>query len=176
MSDRLEAKDLSIAAREGDTCHRPEESASETAEGRERAQLLCRGVCRLLEELGYVSLTEFTLASGRRVDVMALGRDGQLLAIEVKSCLADFRADSKWPEYREWCEGLYFAVPPEFPQDVLPHDCGLMVADPWGAEILRSPARRPLAPARRKALTLRFARAAGQRLGRLLDPRGREAL
>ena len=147
-----------------DTLQRPE--------GREQARLLARGVCRLLEDLGYASLTEFTLASGRRVDVMGLGRDGELLAVEVKSCLADFRADGKWPEYLGWCERLYFAVPPEFPQEVLPEDCGLMVADAWSAEVLRAPIRQAIAPARRKAVTLRFARTAGQRLGRLLDPRG----
>lgn len=143
-------------------------------EGRERARLLARGVCRLLEDLGYVSLTEFTLASGRRVDVMGLGGDGELLAVEVKSCIADFRADGKWPEYLQWCERLFFAVPADFPQEILPPDCGLIVADAWTGEVLRSPPRRSIAAARRKAVTLRFARTAGQRLGRLLDPRGAE--
>lgn len=142
-----------------------------TAEGRERARLLARGVCRLLEDLGYASLTEFTLASGRRIDVMGLGGDGELLAVEVKTSLADFRSDGKWPEYLGWCERLFFAVPPEFPQAVLPEDCGLIVADAWAAALLREPPRRPLPAARRKAVTLRFGRAAAQRLGRLLDPR-----
>lgn len=146
-----------------------------TAEGRERARLLARGVCRLLEDLGYASLTEFTLASGRRVDVMGLGGDGELLAVEVKTSLADFRSDGKWPEYLDWCERLFFAVPPDFPQAVLPEDCGLIVADAWAAELLRETPRRPLPAARRKAVTLRFGRAAAQRLGRLLDPRGPES-
>lgn len=141
------------------------------AAGRERARLLARGVRRLLEDLGYASLTEFTLASGRRVDVMGLGGDGELLAVEVKTSLADFRSDGKWPEYLDWCERLFFAVPPEFPQAVLPQDCGLIVADAWTAALLREPPRRPLPAARRKAITLRFGRAAAQRLGRLLDPR-----
>lgn len=143
--------------------------------GSQSARLLTRGVCRLLEDLGYASLTEFTLASGRRLDVMALGRDGELLAVEVKSCLADFRADGKWHEYLEWCERLYFAVPADFPRKVLPSECGLMIADAWGAEMLRSPPRQRMAAARRKAITLRFARTAGLRLGRLLDPRGPES-
>lgn len=145
-------------------------------DGREQARLLARGVCRLLDDMGYASLTEFTLASGRRIDVMALGRDGELLAVEIKSCLADFRADGKWPEYLDWCERLFFAVPADFPQEVLPEDCGLMVADAWTAEMLRTPPRQPVPAARRKAVTLRFARTAGQRLGRLLDPRGTEPL
>lgn len=141
-------------------------------EGREKAQRLARGVSRLLEDLGYASLTEFTLTSGRRIDVMALGRDGELLAVEVKSSPADFRSDGKWPEYLDWCERLLFAVPPTFPQEILPAECGLIVADAWMAEVLRMPARRRLPPARRKAVTLRFARTASLRLGRLLDPRG----
>src|SRR5690554_2578568 len=146
------------------------------AEGRDQARLLARGVCRLLEDMGYASLTEFTLASGRRIDVMALGQDGELLAVEIKSCLADFRSDGKWPEYLEWCERLFFAVPPDFPHEVLPADCGLIVADAWAAEMLRRPPRQAVAAARRKAVTLRFARTAGQRLGRLLDPRGTQPL
>jgi hypothetical protein len=134
------------------------------------AALLCRGVCRALDQLGYVSLLEFPLANGRRADVIALGRNGEVMIVEVKSSLADFRADRKWPDYWEFCDRLYFAVGEDFPRDVLPEECGLLVADGYGAAVLRDPAPRPLAAARRKALTLRFGFAAASRLRRLTDP------
>jgi len=134
------------------------------------AAALCRGVCRALGQLGYASLAEFSLANGRRADVIALGRNGEVVIVEVKSSLADFRADHKWPDYREFCDRLYFAVGEGFPRDVLPAECGVLVADGYGAAILREPAPHKLAPARRKALTLRFGLAAAGRLRRLADP------
>jgi hypothetical protein len=134
------------------------------------AQTICRGVCRSLAERGYASLTELPLANGRRADVIALGRGGELAIVEVKSSVADFRADRKWPEYWEFCDRLYFAIGDGFPQDLIPAECGLILADGFGAAILREPETRPLAAARRKALTLRFAMAAAGRLRRLLDP------
>jgi hypothetical protein len=129
-----------------------------------------RGVCRLLRALGFATVTELPLASGRRVDVMAMGASGAIWAIEIKSCLADLRADDKWPEYEEFCDRLYFAIPPEMPAEVMPTQCGLIVADRWGAEILRDSQDRPLSGARRKAVTLRFARAAAFRLHTISDP------
>jgi len=134
------------------------------------APLLCRGICRALGQLGYVSLLEFPLANGRRADVIALGRDGEVMIVEVKSSLADFRSDRKWPDYWEFCDRLYFAVGEDFPRDALPAECGLLVADGYGAAVLRDPAPRPLAAARRKALTLRFGVIAASRLHRLTDP------
>ena len=134
------------------------------------AQTICRGVCRSLAERGYASLTELPLANGRRADVIALARGGELAIVEVKSSVADFRADRKWPEYWEFCDRLYFAIGEGFPQDLIPAECGLILADGFGAAILREAETRPLAAARRKALTLRFARAAAARLRHLLDP------
>ena len=134
------------------------------------AATICRGVCRALAQLGYASLTEFPLASGRRADVLALGRGGDLLIVEVKSSIADFRSDRKWPEYAEWCDRLYFAVAPDFPRELIPAECGLLVADGFGAQMLRDASEQPLAAARRRALTLRFALAGAARLRRLLDP------
>ncbi len=132
--------------------------------------LLCRGVCRALSDLGYAPLTEFRLASGRRADVFALCERDQALIVEVKSSLEDFRADRKWPEYQPWCDRFYFAVPEDFPRELVPEECGLMVADGWSAAILREAPVRPIAPARRRALTLRAALAASERLLRLTDP------
>ena len=134
------------------------------------AALLARGVCRALEQLGYASLVEFPLANGRRADILALGRTGELVIVEIKSSVADFRADRKWAGYREFADRLYFAVPNDFPALLIPEECGLIVADPFGAALLRDGAATPLAGARRRALTLRFARAAASRLRRQLDP------
>ena len=132
--------------------------------------LLARGVCRALEQLGYASLVEFPLANGRRADILALGKAGELLVVEIKSSVADFRADRKWPAYRDFADRLYFAVPNEFPLVLIPEDCGLIVADGFGAAVLRHGIATPLAAARRRAVTLRFARHAAARLHRQLDP------
>lgn len=132
--------------------------------------LLARGVCRGLAELGWSVLTEVTLANGRRADVMALNGAGDFAIVEVKSSIEDFRTDRKWGDYREFCDTLYFAVPDGFPLELIPDNCGLIAADAFGAELLRPAPVLRLAPARRKALTLRFAQLAAQRLLRLVDP------
>ncbi len=134
------------------------------------AKDICRGTARALARLGFASLAEVPLANGRRADLLAVGRDGMLLIVEVKSSLADFRNDRKWGEYRHFCDRLAFAVAAEFPRALIPEDCGLIVADPFDAMIVREGALTPLAPARRKALTLRFGRLAASRLLRLGDP------
>jgi hypothetical protein len=132
--------------------------------------LLARGVGRVLAERGYATLTEVSLANGRRADVMGLGRAGELLIVEVKSSLQDFRSDAKWPEYRAFCDRFYFAVAEDFPRDAIPGDCGLIVADGFGGMVLREAPLLTLASARRKAVTLRFALLGSLRLRRLLDP------
>jgi hypothetical protein len=145
-------------------------SDTESAEPR-TAALLARGVCRALEQLGYASLLEFPLANGRRADILALGRRGDLVIIEIKSSVADFRADRKWVHYRDFADRLYFAVPSRFPTALIPEECGLIVADGFAASLLRDGASIPLAPGRRRALTLRFALTAAARLRRHIDPR-----
>ena len=134
------------------------------------AALLARAVCRALEQLAYTSLIEFPLANGRRADILALGKGGDLVIVEVKTSVADFRADRKWTAYRDFSDRLYFAVPNGFPCVLIPEECGLMVADPFGAAVLRDGSSTPLSPGRRRALTLRFARVAATRLRRCLDP------
>lgn len=141
-----------------------------SAEDLQTAQAVARGVCRLLGGLGQASLTEFTLGTGRRVDVIGLTGDGRITVVEIKSSLADFRADQKWPEYLEFCDRFYFAVPQDFPQEVLPADQGLMVADAYGAAILRPSVELSIAGARRRSLILRFAQTAAGRLQGLTDP------
>ncbi len=134
------------------------------------AALLARGVCRTLEQLGYVSLVEFPLANGQRADILALGKAGDLVIVEIKSSVADFRADRKWSAYRDFSDRLYFAVPNDFPRPLIPDECGLMVADTFSAAVLRDGSTTRLDAARRRALTMRFARIAATRLRRLLDP------
>ncbi len=122
-----------------------------------------RGVARLLAAMGHAPLLEVGLPNGRRADVMALGPRGELAVIEVKSGPEDFRADRKWGEYLPFCDAFYFAVAPEFPRDILPPEPGLIVADAFDGAVLRPAPAAPLAPARRKALTLAFARLAALR-------------
>jgi hypothetical protein len=126
-----------------------------------------KGVIRTLYERGFTPMLELTVATGRRIDVAALGPSGEIVAVEVKSSIADYRADQKWHEYYDWCDKLYFATAQDFPHDILPRDPGLIIADQFGGEIVRDTVSRPLAPARRKAMTLRFARVAAERLLRL---------
>src|SRR5437763_15143465 len=140
------------------------------AGGPSAALLLARGICRTLDQLGYASLTEFPLANGQRADILALGKSGDLIIVEIKSSVADFRADRKWAAYREFADRLYFAVPNEFPALLIPEECGLMVADALSAAVLRHGVATPLAGARRRAVILRFAIAAAARLRRHLDP------
>jgi len=132
--------------------------------------LLARGVARALAQRGYATLTEFSLANGRRADVIGLGRGGELVIVEVKSSVQDFRSDAKWPEYREFCDRFYFAVAADFPQALIPEECGLIVADGFGAAILRESPVAAVPTARRKAVILRFALLGSDRLRRLLDP------
>jgi hypothetical protein len=137
---------------------------------REFPRELCRGVCRALAHRGFATLPEVSLANGRRADVLALGRDGEVVIVEIKSSVADFKSDRKWPQYRAFCDHLYFAVPGGFPQELIPEECGLIVADGFGAAFLRAGRAAPLAAARRRAVLLRFAALAAGRLRRLLDP------
>ena len=124
-----------------------------------------RGAARLLIALGYAPLAEVTLPNGRRADLMALGRRGSIFIVEVKSSLEDFRTDQKWQEYQPYCDAFAFAVAPEFPQEILPAEPGLSVADGCGGAVLREAPASPLAGARRKALTLAFGRLAALRAG-----------
>lgn len=129
----------------------------------DQTSVLTRGVVRLFVDLGLAPLVEFKLANGRRADVAGLDRQGRLTIVEVKSCRADFEADGKWPDYLEFCDRFYFAVDPSFPMELLPSDEGLILADAYGAVIRKPSLERPLVAARRKAVTLRFARQAAQR-------------
>ena len=131
---------------------------------------VCRGACRLMRRAGHSVLLEMPLPDGRRADIFAVARGGAMTIVEVKSSIEDWRADLKWADYLDWCDQLYFAVPIDFPQALIPEEIGLIVADAYGGEILRHPPARALAAARRKSLLIDCARLASERLARLQDP------
>jgi hypothetical protein len=133
------------------------------------AQDVARGVSRLLMQEGFSPILEFTLANGRRLDVAALGADGTLLGVEIKVAVGDLKADNKWPDYLEFCELFYFAIPPDFPDELVPPDTGLIVADRYGGGIVRPSPIASVHASRRKAVTLRFAKVAADRLAAALD-------
>ena len=143
-------------------------------DGRQSATALAvaRGTTRLLHSFGLSVVSELPLASGRRADLVALGRSGEIWIVEVKSSIADFRADQKWMDYRLHCDRLFFATTMEVPCEIFPKDTGLIVADAFGAEIVCEAPEHRLHAATRKSMMLAFARAAALRLSALADPEG----
>jgi hypothetical protein len=134
-------------------------------------QLLARGVCRhLVRAHDFVCVEELVPDRGLRVDVMALGPKGEIWVVECKSSRADFMADGKWQGYLEFCDRFFWAVGADFPTEILPEGTGLIIADGYDAEILRLGAEAPLAAARRKAMTRKFARHAALRAQAARDP------
>ena len=144
----------------------PLSATNPLADGRQsqRALMVRRGVQRLLGEMGAVVLPELSLATGRRADLVALTGKGDIWIIEIKSSIEDFRVDRKWPDYRLHSDRFFFASHPEVPTEIFPEECGFILSDGYGAEILRDAPEHRLAAATRKALMLRFARAGAARL------------
>ena len=136
------------------------------------ALVVARGTTRLLHSLGFSVVGELPLASGRRADLVALGGDGEVWIIEIKSSVADFRADRKWSDYRRHCDRLFFAAAPDVPSQIFPPDAGLIVADAFGASIMSEAPEHRMHAATRKRMMLSFARAAALRLWALADPEG----
>ena len=136
------------------------------------ALAIARGTARYLHALGYCVVAELPLPSGRRADLVALGSDGEIIIVEIKSSVADFRADQKWTDYRLHCDRLFFATVVEVPAEIFPSEAGLIIADAFGASIAREAPEHRIAAATRKAVMLRFAQAAALRLLALSDPQG----
>jgi hypothetical protein len=136
------------------------------------ALAIARGTARYLHALGYCVVSELPLPSGRRADLVALGGDGEIIIVEIKSSVADFRADQKWMDYRRHCDRLFFATHADVPCDIFPTDAGLIVADAFGATIVCEAPEQRIAAATRRSVTLRFAHAAALRLQALADPQG----
>lgn len=126
--------------------------------------LVRRGVQILLHEMRLAVLPELALANGRRADLVGLSEKGEIWIVEIKSSIEDFRVDRKWPDYRAYCDRLFFATHPDVPLDIFPEDCGLLLSDGYGAHLLREAPEHKLPPATRKAVTLDFSRSAAQRL------------
>lgn len=122
------------------------------------------GASRLLFDLGYMPFLEFRLKIGRRADICGINEKGEIIIIEVKSSIEDFRVDMKWHEYIDYCDKFYFAVNNNFPKEILPENTGLIIADKYGGIVLRESNLNKLSAARRKSLTLLFARQAAQAL------------
>ncbi len=136
---------------------------------------VARGVTRLFCRQDLFAICEVPLPNGRRADMMAIDGKGALTIVEIKVAKSDLLGDSKWTDYLEYCDRFFWAVPqhlaplleePRF----LPGEAGLLVADRYDAAVMREPSTRPLAPARRKAELLRFARRAARRLSAQIDP------
>ncbi len=138
----------------------------------ETALKIARGTMRLLRSLRYASLSEVSVKNGRRADIMAMGEDGTIVIVEIKSSLTDFRVDQKWPDYRAACDRLYFAIFDPALEVIMPEDAGLIVADAYGGHMLREAPEHRVSPATRKAMTIRFARTGAERLHRMDDPDG----
>jgi hypothetical protein len=138
----------------------------------ETALAVARGTARLLHAHGFSVVSELPLPSGRRADLVALDASGAIWIVEIKSSVADFRADQKWPDYRAHCDRLFFATSLDVPCEIFPPDTGLIVADAFGAEFKCHAPEHRLPAATRKSMMLIFARAAAARLQSLADPTG----
>lgn len=136
------------------------------------ALAVSRGTQRLMVSLGLSCVAELPLASGRRADLVALGASGDIWIVEIKSSVEDFRSDQKWTDYRMHCDRLFFATTADVPLEIFPADAGLILADSYGAEVVREAPEHRLHAATRKSVTLAFARAAARRLQTLCDPQG----
>jgi hypothetical protein len=138
----------------------------------ETALAIARGTARLLRSLGFSCVSELPLPSGRRADLVALNEKGEIWIVEIKSSVEDLRADQKWQDYRAHCDRLFFAFTQDLPCEIFPEETGLIIADAYGAHLhCTAPEHRLPAPTR-KAMTVRFAMAAAQRINRLVDPQG----
>lgn len=137
----------------------------------ETALAIARGTCRHLIAHGAIPLAELTLPNGRRADLVGVTDKSEIWIVEVKSSIEDFRTDQKWPEYTDYCDRFFFAVDTEFPLDLVPDEAGLIVADRYGAAIIRDAPFDRMPPANRKAVMARFARTSAARLHALYDPK-----
>ena len=138
----------------------------------ETALIVARGTMRLLLSHGFSCVSELPLPSGRRADLVAMNGGGEIWIVEIKSSIADFRADQKWMDYRMHCDRLFFATTIEVPCEIFPKDTGLIVADGFGGEIVCEAPQHRLAAPTRKQMTLRIAQCASLRLQSLIDPAG----
>ncbi|HEX8839008.1 MAG TPA: MmcB family DNA repair protein [Sphingomicrobium sp.] len=136
---------------------------------------VARGVTRLFCRQDLFAVCEVPLPNGRRADLMAIDGKGGFTIVEIKVAKSDLIGDGKWTDYLDYCDRFFWAVPPHLASILeedryLPGAAGLIVADRYDAAVVREAAHRPLAPARRKAELLRFARRTARRLATQVDP------
>src|ERR1700733_11165802 len=159
-------RDMESQARQVNLVPAPDRRQSDTA------LAVARGTARMLHTLGFSCISELSLPSGRRADLVALNERGEIWIVEIKSSLEDLRADQKWPEYRMHCDRLFFAFTRELSHEIFPLDTGLIVADAYGAHLHREAPEYRLPAPTRKLMTVRFRMAAAARINRLVDPQG----
>lgn len=138
----------------------------------ETALTVARGTMRLLLSHGFCCVSELPLPSGRRADLVAMDGGGEIWIVEIKSSIADFRADQKWQDYRMHCDRLFFATTLDVPCDIFPKGTGLIVADSFGGQIMCEAPYHKLPAPTRKSMLLRFSQCAALRLQSLVDPAG----
>jgi hypothetical protein len=134
------------------------------------AARIARGMTRHLTQRGFAAIAEVTLPNGRRADLMAIGRSGEVWIVEIKSSIEDFRVDQKWPEYRPYCDKLFFATHADVPESIFPEEAGLFLADGYDAYLVRDCAASALNAATRKGLLVLFGQLAAARLARFVYP------
>lgn len=134
------------------------------------ALAIARGTSRLLRSLGFSCISELTLPSGRRADLVAMNARGDIWIVEIKSSVEDLRADQKWQDYRMHCDRLFFAFTQDLPCELFPPETGLIVADAYGAHLHCDAPEHRLPAATRKSMMISFGLLAAQRIGRLADP------
>ena len=123
-------------------------------------------VARMFIERGDACLREFTLRSGRRVDLIAIDSGGKITIVEVKSSRQDFISDRKWQEYPECADRFYFAVAEGFPRELLPgpDESGIIITDGFDCLEVQPAPLAKLAGQRRNHLTRRLAHVAMRRI------------
>ena len=153
----------------------PDSPALSLAADNPCAASVARGICRLFARNDIWCLAEMPLRNGRRADLMGVDPKGRIVIVEIKVSRADLVGDGKWTDYLDYCDRFYWAVPASLARILdqerfLPGEAGLLVADRYDAAVVRDALHRPLAPSRRKAELLRFARRAARRLSAQIDP------
>jgi hypothetical protein len=127
---------------------------------------VARGVSRLLLDEGYSPILEFTLPSGRRLDVAAIGPgQAKMLGVEIRWRWPDLQTATRNGRKLDYCDLFYFAIPPDFPDEHVPHQAtGLNCGGPaMAARSSRKPKPNRCMPAGAEAVTISFARCAAVR-------------
>lgn len=136
------------------------------------ALAVARGTSRLLRSFGFSCVSEMSLPSGRRADLVAMNARGEIWIVEIKSSVEDLRADQKWHEYRAHCDRLFFAFTSEMSCELFPPETGLIVADAYGAHLHCEAPEHRLPAATRKSMIVAFGLLAARRISRMIDPQG----